>query len=318
MEKNTLKSITDAIISKKAQITLLQHYCKISVNSIAIKLQPHTEANKENKPPIIEPPKAKPKKVKQASIPGAILGKQPSTSIPPEICEIKKDINECKINYEELRDNFKEIKDMMHKTLDQQSYLKTEQLKEKYNFDEISLPTLKEYAVNKDDKDVPSLSIFPEKLRTSSTKSGSIVNNCSIIKMQETMDNQTKEITSIREALKTLNQDQILTQHKLEGEISQFRKEVHTSLEIIVEALKKVPKTSREINTLIRHMKKTNSVKSIPGSLVSTISSANKCEEGMTERSSRDRTKKVERSRNEGCMKKPKCGTVKGAVMRKI
>jgi hypothetical protein len=317
MEKNTLKLISEAIISKKAQITLLQHHCKISVNNIAIKLQPHTEANKENKPPIIEPAKTKPKKIKQQQI-AAVVGKLPPKAIPPEICDIKKDINECKVNYEELRDNFKEIKDMMHKTLDQQSSIKTEQLKEKYNFDEISLPTLKEYAINKDDKDIPSLSIFPEKMRASSTKSGSILNNYSIIKMQETMDYQTKEITSIKEALKVLNQDQISSQQKLEGQMSLFRKEVHTSLEIIVEALKKVPKSKPEVNSLIRHMKKTNSVKSIPGSLVSTISSANKCEEGLTERSSRDRNKKIERSRNEGCMKKPTCGTVKGTVMRKI
>ena len=105
----------------------------------------------------------------------------------------------------------------MHKSLDQQSSNKADQLKEKYNFDEISLPTLKEYATSKADKEVPSLSIFPERLRISSTKAGSILSNPNLAKIQETMDSQSKEILAIKDAIKVIGNDNSTSQAKLEG-----------------------------------------------------------------------------------------------------
>jgi len=98
----------------------------------------------------------------------------------------------------------------------------------------------------------------------------------------------------------------------MKGEFSQIKRDVHTSLALILEILKKSEKNRQpqEVNALMHQLKKFDA-SSISVSLLSTHSSDKKCDGYcLTERTSRI-NKVMERSRNDGCIKKPKCGTTK-------
>jgi hypothetical protein len=271
--KDNEPTIRKHILDKKAKISFTLKEMKLIVGGAIIKLK--------------GTPSSEPRRHKVLSHPRAIQ-------------QIQKDIIECKENFKELKCGFKEIKSMMQKTID---IPPAEKLKEKYNFDDISLPTLKEY-VNKSDKDGPKLSIFSNKIEDKQTNH-----------IQNTVEIQNKEINVIKKLINQINTSKNTSINKIEGEFRQFRKDIYASLNLITKIIRKDKRESKDINTLMAHLKKVN-VTTYDDQMHSRHSSLTRmdldCDESACE------NREVEKSRNDGRMKKPMYVGALSTAMRKI